>query len=172
VITVGLFQTIGADTSIRRLFRAGWRDVARRAEGRGPDERRWASRMLDRVGLLLPRLAARKTGVGADSDTLLDALVDMRTGVIAGRLRDFDQAAPAAERSAIGILLAGIGAHFRALDPRRPVPPPGAILEGIDRGVAAVCADGDAERRRQGLVLLTSLRRNLFPSAPGYEAAA
>ena len=30
----------------------------------------------------------------------------------------------------------------------------------------------EPERRHEGLILLTSLRRNLFPAAPAYEAAA
>jgi uncharacterized membrane protein YccC len=170
VVTVSLFQTIGADNSIARLFRAGWRDVARRADGRSTDETRWASRMLDRVGLLLPRLAARgPREEGATPDTLLDALTDMRTGIVAGRLRQLggaDEGRPAAPT------LGAIARHFRHLDPARPAPPPDALLGAIDGDVAAFDADPEPARRREGLILMTSLRRNLFPHAPGYGAAA
>jgi uncharacterized membrane protein YccC len=167
VVTVGLFQTIGTAHGIGRLFRAGWRDVARRASGQGPDEIRWSSRMLDRVGLLLPRVADHPE---TDADSLLDALADMRTGIVAGRLRAIGDTMPD-ERQAITTTLDGIVRHFRSLDPRHPVAPPQPLLEEIDRGVAAFAADPEPQRRREGLILLTSLRRNLFPQAPGYEVA-
>jgi uncharacterized membrane protein YccC len=167
VVMVNLFQTIGTDHSIGRLFRAGWRDVARRAEGRSTNESRWASRMLDRIGLLLPRLAARDPG--DTPDTLLDALTDMRIGIVAGRLREIERGA---ERMPVEATLDDIARHFRALDPARPVPPPDSLLASLDEGVAAFASDPEPARRREGLVLLTSLRRNLFPSAPGYGAMA
>ncbi|UAK23387.1 FUSC family protein [Sphingomonas nostoxanthinifaciens] len=169
VVTVGLFQTIGTDHSIARLFRAGWRDVARRAAGRSGDERRWGSRMLDRVGLLLPRLAARPAEQPAG---VMDALLDMRTGLISGRLRQFGEAAPAPERAAIVTMLSGIARYFGALDPARPVPPPPALLEEIDATVAAIARDPEQGRRRDGLILLISLRRNLYPGVPGYGEPA
>jgi uncharacterized membrane protein YccC len=167
VVTVSLFQTIGADSSVARLFRAGWRDVARRADGRSTDETCWSSRMLDRIGLLLPRLAARP--VRENPDGLLDALTDMRTGIVAGRLRRLSRTG---EREPIDAALDGIARHFRGLDPSRPAPPPDNLLMLIDQGVAAFAADLEPKRCREGLVLLTSLRRNLFPTAPGHRAAA
>jgi uncharacterized membrane protein YccC len=168
VVTVGLFQTIDTEQSIARLFRAGWRDVARRAGGTGLDEVRWGSRMLDRVGLLLPRVASRPE---VSANSLLDALNDMRTGIVAGRLREIGAPTPG-EQQAITTALDGIVRYFRSLDPRRPTAPPQALLDEIDRGVAAFAADPETARRRDGLILLTSLRRNLFPTAPGYGMAA
>ena len=169
VITVGLFQTIGADRTIARLLGAGFRDVARRAEGRSPDGSRWMSRMLDRVGLLAPRLKAATPDPG---QPLLDALVDMRTGFVAGELGVLGASATAEERSLIATALAGIGRHFRALDPAAPTRPDGALLADIDLTVAAFALDPVDARRREGLVLLTSLRRNLFPAAPPYGELA
>lgn len=167
VVCVGLFQTIGTDHSIARLFRAAWRDVAWRAAGRSTNEARWASRMLDRIGLLLPRLAARPAQGG--SENLLDALVDMRTGIVAGRLRQLEVRG---QWQPFDAALDSVADHFRRLDPRRPAAPAPALLALIDRGVETVAQDADGARRRDGLVLLTSLRRNLFPDAPGYGAAA
>jgi uncharacterized membrane protein YccC len=167
VVTVGLFQTIGTDYSVGRLFRAGWRDVARRAEGRDRDESRWSGRMLDRIALLLPRLAMQRSG---QPEIPLDALADMRVGVVVGRLREVEYDFPPEELSPIGAALSAVGYHFRRLDPARPVAPPGNLLAEIDSGVAAFAADPDLARRREGLVLMTSLRRNLFPHAPAYGA--
>jgi len=170
VVTVGLFQTVGPETAIGRLFAASWRDVARRATGRSHSEVRWLSRMLDRIGLLLPKLPARP-----QDDTgrpLVDMLIDMRIGIVTGRLRAIGDAAPPAERALVDHTLGAIGDYYRALRPHRPTPPPPAILADIDRTVAAFADDPETDRRRNALLLLTSLRRNLFPDAPAYGAAA
>ncbi len=168
VVTVGLFQTVGTEHSVSRLIRAGWRDVARRAQGRAPGTTHWMSGMLDRIGLLLPRLAARERDPGKP---LLDALVDLRIGFVAGELDTLSRSATPEEKSGIAGTLSGIWRHFVDLDPVRTVPPSEDLLAEIDRTVAAFVADPSVERRRQGLVLLTSLRRNLFPAAPGYAGA-
>jgi uncharacterized membrane protein YccC len=170
VVTVSLFQTVGPETAIGRLFRSGWRDVARRASGRSRDELRWLSRMIDRIGLLLPKLPGRP-----EDDTgrpLIDMLIDMRIGIVTGRLRAIGREAPPAEHALVDRTLDAIGDYYQALHPRRPVPPPDDLLADIDRTVAAFADDPVRERRRNALLLLTSLRRNLFPAAPGYGAAA
>lgn len=169
VVTVGLFQTVGTEQSVGRLIQAAWRDVARRANGRAPDTSLWTSQMLDRIGLLLPRLAARKRDLGKP---LLDALVDLRIGFVAGELEMLARASDPDERVLVGEMLAKLSRHFRDLRPANPVPPGEALLTELDRTVALFAADPSPERRRNGLVLLTSLRRNLFPTAPAYAGAA
>jgi uncharacterized membrane protein YccC len=170
VLTVGLFQTVGPETAIGRLFRAGWKDVARRATGRSRDEVRWLSRMIDRVGLLLPKLSGR-----AQDDTarpLVDMLIDMRIGIVSGRLRALGRTAAPAEHALVERTLDAVGDYYSRLHPSRPVPPPEAMLADIDRTVAAFALDEVTERRREALLLLTSLRRNLFPEAAAYGVMA
>ena len=170
MVTVGLFQTIGTEHSVGRLIRAAWRDVARRASGRAPDTARWTSQMLDRIGLLLPRLAAREQDPGKP---LLDALVDLRIGFVAGQLEMLARAAAPGERALVGDMLAKLSGAFPATSAgANPEPPADNLLTELDRTVALFAADPSPERRRHGLVLLTSLRRNLFPEAPAYAGAA
>ena len=172
MVTVGLFLTVGAEDRVARLARAGWRDVARRARGREPDSGRWLSRMLDRVGLMLPALTANaKAGVDP-SRPLLDALIEMRVGYVAGELAGLRHDASAEERALIAATLGGVGDYFDGLRPRHLAPPDLAVLADIDRAVAVYACDEQPARRRDGLILLTSLRRNLFPGAPAYAAAA
>ena len=168
VVTVGLFQTIGTEHSVGRLIQAAWRDVARRASGRASDTGRWTSQMLDRIGLLLPHLAAREKDPGKP---LLDALVDLRIGFVAGQLETLAREAAPDERALISDMLAKLSGHFRSLRPANPVPPDEDLLTELDRTVALFAADPSPGRRRQGLVMLTSLRRNLFPAAPPYAEA-
>ena len=168
MVTVGLFLTVGAEDRVARLARAGWRDVARRACGQAPDSGRWLSRMLDRVGLMLPAMAK-----GSDpGKPLLDALIDMRIGFVAGELNALRNGGSDAERVSIAKTLGGIGDHFAGLRTAHPAPPEPALLADIDRAVAMFAHDEEPARRRNGLILLTSLRRNLFPAAPAYGAAA
>ena len=167
---MGLFLTIGAPDRVARLARARWRDVALRARGGAPASGRWLSRMLDRVGLMLPAIA---TGGAAGADPgspLLAALLDMRIGFVAGELGAMRPRVTGEERALIASTLNGVADHYRWLRPAHTTEPSESILADIDRAVTVFAGDPEPERRREGLILLTSLRRNLFPGAPAYSA--
>jgi uncharacterized membrane protein YccC len=134
-----------------------------------PDLRGWINRMLDRIGLLAPRLAA----VGQDSgQPLYDALRDLRTGVAIGELRQLRLDLPPEEGAPLNGVLAGVGDYYRALDPDAPQPAAPALLHDIDAAIAALTANPAAPVRRDAALGLVSLRRNLFPAAPAYRRAA
>ncbi|MBN8848382.1 MAG: FUSC family protein [Sphingomonas sp.] len=170
VVTVGLFQVVGANRSASRIIRAGWRDLARRSNLPGrSDVTGWVSKMLDRIGLLAPRLAAMGEDPGRP---MLDALQDLRVGVTVGHLRDLrlDAGGPAEEL--ITPVLHGVGRYYAARRLDRAPPDDPALLEGIDRAMQAFSHDGDGGIRRSAVLALTGLRRNLFPEAPAYHAEA
>jgi uncharacterized membrane protein YccC len=169
VVTMGLFQTVGIEHSISRLVRAGWRDVALRARGQSRDTERWISRMLDRLGMLAPRLVARG---GRDDQPMIGALSDLRTGYVAGELDALGGDATPGTQALLKRALAGVADHFRALDPARQATPAPALLADIDSSVTAFAAEPSLALRRQGLILLTSLRLNLFPHAPAYPGVS
>ncbi|WP_010186654.1 FUSC family protein [Sphingomonas sp. PAMC 26605] len=170
VVTVGLFQTIGADTAARRLIRAGWRELAQRSNAAGvPDTAGWVARMLDRIGLLAPRLALQGKDPGKP---LLDALSDLRVGFAIGELRQLRIDGTSYDAARITPVLKGVGAHYRALRPDRPAPPAPVLLADLDSAIDAMAADAEPARARAGVLALTSLRRNLFPTAPAYGVAA
>ncbi|KQS03457.1 Fusaric acid resistance protein [Sphingomonas sp. Leaf357] len=170
VVTVGLFQTIGTDNSARRLIRAGWAELARKSEAPGPpDAPGWVSRMLDRIGLLAPRLALQGQNPGKP---LLDALTDLRVGVNVGELRQLRIDGTAQESAIIAPVLRGVATHYRTLRADRPAPPEPVLLDGIDAALTGLSRSEDPQSRRRGVLALTSLRRNLFPMAQAYEAAA
>jgi hypothetical protein len=165
---VGLVQTIGAEGSTRRLIRAGWRDLARECRAAGPpDAAAWISRMLDRIGLLAPRLASVQHDPGK---TVLDTLVDLRVGVAVGELRQLRIDAGTTDAAHVSPVLRGIGDHYAARDPDRSLPPQPALLVGIDRAMASFARGTSRETRRRGVLALTSLRRNLFPGAAAFAA--
>jgi uncharacterized membrane protein YccC len=170
VVTVGLFQTIGADTAARRLIRAGWRELATRSNAAGPpDAPGWIARMLDRIGLLAPRLALQGQDPGKP---LLDALSDLRVGVAIGELRQLRIDGSPEDDAAITPVLQGVGDHYRTLRIDQPCPPEPQLLARLDAALGGLALGEAVERRRAGVLALTSLRRNLFPAASGYGAAA
>lgn len=170
VVTVGLFQTIGADTAARRLIRAGWRELAQRSNATGaPDAAGWVARMLDRIGLLAPRLALQDKDPGKP---LLDALSDLRVGVAIGELRQLRIDGTPDDAARITPVLQGVGAHYRALRPDRPAPPEPVLLADLDSAIDSMAGETEPARARAGVLALTSLRRNLFPAAPAYGVAA
>ncbi len=170
VVTVGLFQVIGAERSAARIITAGWRDLARRSNlPDRSDVTGWVSKMLDRIGLLAPRLAATGDDPGRP---MLDALQDLRVGVTVAELRDLRIDAGATAGALITPVLGGVGRYYGARRLDQPPPEDPALLEGIDRAMEAFSHDTDTEVRRRAVLALTGLRRNLFPAAPAYRVAA
>ncbi|MEA2680204.1 MAG: hypothetical protein QOK03_1926 [Candidatus Binataceae bacterium] len=95
-----------------------------------------------------------------------DVLVGLRIGYIAGELHALLPTVAASEEQASLLeVLRGISAHFRRIEPATHVPTGAPVLLAIDRAMTAFAADPRTDRRRAGLILLTGLRRSLFPNA-------
>jgi uncharacterized membrane protein YccC len=161
-----LIRVVGAEAGARRLLRAGWRDLAALAERTfQPTRAEWASQMLDRVGLLMPRLS--RAGRHPELETA-DALRDLRTGVVMIELEAVAKNLNERAQDAMTHVFDGIAAHFRALaHGRRQIPTP-VLLAYIDRLIGDILATDCPSARRKGLAAAVSLRRNLYPEAPPY----
>ena len=169
IVMAGLFQSAGVERAIRRTIRAGWADIANRATLMSPpDVRGWINRMLDRIALLAPRLAATRRDSGKP---LYDALRDLRTGVAIGELRQLRLDLPVQEGGRLATVLQGVSAHYRRLDPDAPQPAEPALLNDIDAAIDDLAANPRLSIRREAVLGLVSLRRNLFPDAEGYRRA-
>jgi uncharacterized membrane protein YccC len=159
-----LMRVVGAEAGARRLLRAGWRDLAALADRTfQPTRAEWASQMLDRVGLLMPRLS--HAGRDPELETA-DALRDLRTGVVMIELQAVAKNLNERAQDAMARAFDGIAAHFRALARgRRQLPTP-ALLGYIDRLIGDILATDSPSARHKGLAAAVSLRRNLYPEAP------
>lgn len=160
-------RVLSADFSMRRIVRAGWRDLEGLASGSTRETREdWASRMLDRQALLIPRLAQAKAG---DKPGPADALVDLRTGANIVALQDSAALSGVAAQRSIELLLRQLSIYFAERLRGGPKQAPASVLEAIDEAIAQILATAPADVRDGGVVAVSSLRRNLFSSSTAYR---
>lgn len=183
-------RPFGAELAVRRLLRSGWEDVARSASTQPlDDQRNHASRMLDRVTHLLPRL-------GASDDhrhPSIESFRDLRIALNALDLRRSRRRLSGDVPDAIDRVLAGVTDHYErcvAANARQPAPP--ALLATIDDALrrvagrnlpgaapaenggepAAPATPATHRRLRDTLHALVGLRLSLYPAAAGQPPRA
>ena len=160
-----LTRVIGTQTSARRLMRATYRDLADLADGRAlPTRDQWASRMLDRVALLLyrqPRFEPRP------QHEFADALEDLRLGVNIIETQSIAPSMSAPAQQALAAMFAGLAAHFRALARGRLPPLGDDLLQKIDMAIDEVAACTAATHAC--VAAIVGLRRTLYPDAPPHQ---
>ena len=157
-----LIRSVGAAWSARRLLRGGWRDIAAAAEAKAvPDRAVLTGRMMDRLGMLMPRLAAVSPGADHAAAELLN---DLRVGLNVIGLQRYFSSLPLSAQHDTAAVLAGIASHYRG-NPQAA--PQESLLQAID---AAICPlASDAERHKEVLMMLSGLRSLLFAAAPPPE---
>jgi len=159
---IRIVRSVSAEWTTWRLLRRNRSDIANIAANRSPAElMAFAALMLDRLSLVVPRLAV--SAEGADG-AATSALADIRVGVnIIGLQRDAMNL-PEQLRRAIHAMMDAIASHYR----RRGLNQADAALLGvIDRVIASV-VQSPANMTRELLLRLGGIRRGLFPNAPPY----
>ncbi len=163
-----LARVISVETSVRRLMHAAWQDLAAIADGDpGISRSQWASRMMDRIGLLLPRLAATQGAIRTRAERALD---DLRMGANMLDLREAASRAGPRVRAAVDGALKHVARHFRQRLARPDALPTTATLDSINLAISRLIASDPSPHRAQALASATGLRLGLFPS--GGTAAA
>src|ERR1700730_12417186 len=165
LVVTRMMRVIGTQASARRLIRATHRDLADLAAGRShPTRDQWASRMLDRVSLLLyrqPRFEPRPRHEFAD------ALEDLRLGV---NMIEPQSMAPAMSKLAqndLAEMYADVAMHFRDLARGRVAQLGDDLLRKIDIVIAEVTACTAATHAC--IAAVVGLRQTLYPDAPAYQ---
>jgi len=167
-IIIRIVRSVSAEWTAARLLQRNRADIARAALKWDQASRvAFASLMVDRLSLVVPRLAASAVGAGEQAA----ALADMRVGLAvvalqaeaARRAEAAGQAAlTEAGRKEVGAMLAALAAYFRR--PRRGA---AGLRAAIDRALEAVTREPGAATPRL-LLQLSGIRRALFPDAPPY----
>ncbi len=159
LVLTRLIRSVGAAWSAKRLMRANWRDIVTAAQANSaPDRAAMTGIMMDRLGLMMPRLAA--VASGADS-AVAGALQDLRVGLnVIGLHREQWHLPPAAQAGS-QIVFHRLAAHYQD-NPRRPAPP--SLAQALDETIATLMNDPLAYRA--ALMVLSGLRSILYPDAP------
>jgi uncharacterized membrane protein YccC len=164
-IVTRLVRSVGAGWSARRLRTINRRSLARAAERQGAQNGlELAALMLDRVGLIAPRLAALPSD---DAEWTADLLAEVRVGINVVELRRDRRQLSAPARAAVEALLVALARYFGA-EPGKPAPD---LLDTIDGALDAVSRDARQAPGRAALMGLVGIRRGLFPDAPAYRSA-
>jgi hypothetical protein len=146
-------------------MRATYRDLADLADGRAlPTVNQWASRMLDRVALLLyrqPRFEPRQQYEFAD------ALEDLRLGVNIIETQSIAPTLSEPAQRALAAMFARLAPHFRALAHGRVAPLGDDLLPKIDMAIDEVAASKAATPA--SIAAIVGLRRTLFRDAPPHQ---
>jgi uncharacterized membrane protein YccC len=160
--TTRLTRSVGGHWSARRLRGINRRDLARAASGAGTnDGSELAALMLDRVGLIAPRLAALPP---TDAEWTSELISEVRVGINLVELRLIRDDLRGPQLDAIIHLMSELAAYFSGGETQ---PPPG-LLSVVDGCLDLVISDCPSDVRRATLLALTDLRRSLFPNAAPY----
>ncbi|MBV9239516.1 MAG: FUSC family protein, partial [Xanthobacteraceae bacterium] len=167
VAVTRLIRALGAQTAARRLLRAGREDLADLADGNiSPTRAEWTSRMLDRVGLLLPRM--RQAAPRDVDPQTADALHDLRTGINLIDLKQVAESLTERGRKTMMRVLTGAAGHFRSFARGRQQTLSTDFLRDIDVLIGDILVLGSGSDRTKGLAAIVGLRRDLYPDAPPY----
>jgi hypothetical protein len=148
---------------VRRLMRKGWIALAWAAESRGNRDRAsFAGLMLNRIGLLAPRLAALPDSALRN----VDSLRELRVGLNIVDLRRARHGLSPRTLAAMDTMLDELAADFRKYDGGAM---PAKLLADIDHALAKAMRETGDEVRGDALIGLVGIRRGLFPAAPAYQ---
>lgn len=167
-VITGVFRSVGAGWTARRVLKAGWSELASLGSGeRVTSLAEFSARMVDRIGLLTPRLAQAHAAGGHRDLSADDALRDLRVGRNMTVLQSARARLGRAD-AAIGPLMTQLARHFaRQPAPHREGGPP--LLDALDNALRALCAGAGDATQRDALAALTGMRRDLFPHARPYR---
>ena len=165
-IVTRLVRSVGGAWSARHLRRINRRSLAAAAAGEGAqDGLELAALMLDRVGLIVPKISALPRD---DAEWTAELVTEVRVGINLVELRRVRRHLTGPAAAAVDRLLTALGHYFRT----DAVHPPAALLEPLDASLDAIMTDEDESGRRAALLGLTDLRRSLFPNAAPYGGPA
>jgi uncharacterized membrane protein YccC len=161
-IIIRIFRSVSAEWTAWRLLRRNRVEIANIAANRSPAALEvFAALMLDRLSLVVPRLAVGAEG--ADDGAML-ALADVRVGVNIIGLQHAVSHLPERLRHAIRTMLDSIAIHYRR---RNLDQADAALLTTIDN-VIAIAVQDPVTMSRELLLQLGGIRRGLFPNAQPY----
>jgi uncharacterized membrane protein YccC len=165
LLVTRLMRVIGTETSARRLMRATYRDLADLADGRThPTRDEWASRMLDRVSLLLYRQPRFEPHPQYE---FADALEDLLLGVNIIETQSIAPNMSKRAQAALAAMFVGLAPHFRGLAHGHVARLSDDLLQKIDIAIDEVAACTAATHA--SVAAIVGLRRTLYPEVSPHQ---
>jgi uncharacterized membrane protein YccC len=166
VAIIRLVRSVGAAWSAHRLERINRESLVDAARHGGSDHGlELAALMLDRVGLMAPRLAALPPD---DAEWIADVLAEVRVGINIVALRRVRTQLPHASAQAVEHVLANTARYYRYSPPHPGVG--SLLLHNIDRTLELLLDEPEHGARRSAILALVGLRRASFPDAPDFRS--
>ena len=163
VLITRLMRSLGAGWVARRLRAINRRSLARAARRHGAQSGlALAAIMLDRVGLLAPRLASLPP---QDTAWSADLIAEVSVGINVVELRRGRRHLAPEARHAVEHLLEAMASHFEG----KAASPPSGLLTALDLALDATVVSPERPAHRAALLGLVGLRRGLFPEATPYR---
>ena len=157
-IVTAFIRVVPVDRHIRRLVRANWRDIAAIGKGKLKLGRMvMIRRLLDRQGLILPRLAMAPE----HHETFLRVMPEVSIASVLYDLRRLRMVAEPALATKLDRLLANIAQHFEARLDDFSRAPDAVILSDVDHILRDVVGMPKGAAREKLLIPLVALRRTL-----------
>ena len=153
-----LFRTVDPAWNALRISKGGWYAVSRLAQRPTSDIRDWTLQMFDRLGLVTQRLVSAKR-----QDLFgrrIDGLRDLRVGMNLATLQRSSDALPPAARKSITSVESAVSEAYRELIQGESLTR-GDSARSIDRGIAALAAQGRTQAVEDGVTALVGLRLDL-----------
>jgi uncharacterized membrane protein YccC len=160
-----LVRSVGADWSTRRLLYLNWTTIAEAAEQRGLGDRaHFLGLMLDRAGLLAPRLS----GLSATHDLVrVDPFKDIRVGLNVIDLRRARHKLGRRTTGMIDAMLTLLAGYYRdCAKSRQLLEPPADLLRAMDAALVRTSAVSEGVGKKNAMLGLAGIRCALYPDAP------
>ncbi len=162
LVVTRTLRSISVENAARRLLTRSWAVLAALAHRHHPpDLVDLAAELVDRLGLLTPKLATRDSLSGLSG---VDALGDLRIAMTLALVQQSQGDFTPAQEQAVHETLTQVGKRFAALSAGRSPPPSDDLLRALDHSLTLVTTIHDTTKRT-GVAALVGLRRNLFPQA-------
>lgn len=169
--TTGIVRSVGAEWSASRLVRSGWSDIVQVAEKQNnvKAHSRLLHRMLDRFGLVAPRLAA----IPADSHIGgADILKDVRVGLNTIELQHLRDTLGPTSRKQVDVALQQLALYYRSKLRHFHDPDGTALLQSLDAALNRLVHTRNNDNHQRISFALTGLRQNLFAQAQPFIAVS
>ena len=157
LVVTSLFRVVAPATSARRIMAVARAELRGLADGRRDTRAAWASRMLDRAALLVPRL-----GGAPDHQHVRSAFADLRLGVNVMELRETVRSLRAGALPALDHALRAVSQHVQAGGHRGADGQHAATVRAVDSAIEAIAAMDAGPLRTRTLAAAAGLRSSLL----------